>query len=192
MSTATTTMALTTAAWGTAARGTAARGTAAQGTRASTWVDAAPFRAHLRHLMAVSSLSSSAVALLAGLSPAFAFRLLHGRGGRPLRRISPETARQLLRITTAEARAVRSRSVPAASTQQHLRRLLEHGYPAEELAERLDVPPSAVEALLTAQVQVCPQLLALRVAAEVSRWQRPWPEAVAGRVAVRAAVRAAA
>jgi hypothetical protein len=69
-----------------------------------SWVEAAPFRAHLSHLVATSGLSPTGVALLAGVSPRFAHHLLNGRGGRLLRRISPDSARKLLRVTPADAR----------------------------------------------------------------------------------------
>ena len=47
------------------------------------WVDAAPFRAQLRYLMASASLSAEEVAAAAGISARLAYRLLHGRNGRP-------------------------------------------------------------------------------------------------------------
>ncbi len=46
---------------------------------AGTWVDARPFRAQLRYLMASGSLSVDDVAAVAGISPRLADRLLHGR-----------------------------------------------------------------------------------------------------------------
>ena len=50
------------------------------------WVDAGPFRAQLRYLMASGSLTLEDVAAVAGISARLAGRLLHGRDGRPLRR----------------------------------------------------------------------------------------------------------
>ncbi len=63
------------------------------------WEDAAPFRAQLRYLMASASLSAEEVAAAAGISARLADRLLHGRNGRALRRVSPETGRRLLRLS---------------------------------------------------------------------------------------------
>ena len=63
------------------------------------WVDAAPFRAQLRYLMASTSLSAEEVAAAAGISARLADHLLHGRNGRALRRVSPETGRRLLRLS---------------------------------------------------------------------------------------------
>ena len=68
------------------------------------WVDAAPFRAQLRYLMASTSLSAEEVAAAVGISARLAERLLHGRNGRPLRRVSPDTGRRLLRLSVDQIR----------------------------------------------------------------------------------------
>ena len=68
------------------------------------WVDAGPFRAQLRFLMASGSLTVDDVAAVAGISARLADRLLHGRDGRPLRRISPDTARRLIQISDQQVR----------------------------------------------------------------------------------------
>lgn len=60
-----------------------------------SWVEAAPFRAHLRHLMEASGQPWQVVAKVARISLPDAHRLLHGRHGRPVRRISPQTASRL-------------------------------------------------------------------------------------------------
>lgn len=60
-----------------------------------TWVEAAPFRAHLRHLMDATGQPWQVVAEVARISLPDAHRLLHGRRGRPVRRISPQTASRL-------------------------------------------------------------------------------------------------
>ncbi len=143
---------------------------------ADPWVEAAPFRAHLRHLMTTGQLSSSAVAILAGISPRCAHRLLHGRGGRPLKRISPESARKLLRLTTAEARAVRSRLVPARATVQRLRWLRAAGWSDDDLAVVLGVGHETIASLICDDEGSCTQLIALRAAAEVSHLIAPLPE----------------
>jgi hypothetical protein len=70
----------------------------------SYWVDAAPFRAQLRYLMANTSLSAREVARAAGLSRRLAERLLYGRNGRALRRVSPETGRRLLQLSVDQLR----------------------------------------------------------------------------------------
>jgi hypothetical protein len=76
------------------------------------WVDAGPFRAQLRYLMASGSLSVDDVAAVAGISARLADRLLHGRNGRPVRRISPETARRLIQVSDQHVQALRRIMVP--------------------------------------------------------------------------------
>lgn len=143
---------------------------------AGPWVQAAPFRAHLRHLMTAGQMSSSTVAILAGISPRCAYRLLHGRGGRPLKRISPESARKLLLVTTAEARAVRVRPVPAHTTVQHLGWLRAAGWSDGDLAVMLGVGQGTVASLISEGHGSCTQLMALRAAAEVSHLMAPLPD----------------
>jgi len=86
------------------------------------WVDAGPFRAQLRFLMASGSLTVDDVAAVAGISARLADRLLHGRDGRPLRRISPDTARRLIQISDQQVQALRRIMVPAAPARLQLRR----------------------------------------------------------------------
>ncbi len=62
------------------------------------WVDAAPFRAYLRHLVDSTGLPWQEVAAVARISVPDARRLLTGRRGKPVRRVSPETARRIFWI----------------------------------------------------------------------------------------------
>ena len=78
------------------------------------WVDAAPFRAQLRYLMASACLSADEVAAAVGISARLADRLLHGRNGRPLRRVSPETGRRLLEVSVEQIRLRRPKAEVAA------------------------------------------------------------------------------
>lgn len=142
---------------------------------ADGWVEAAPFRAHLRHLMAVAELSPATVAVLVGISPSLAHRLLHGRGGRALKRINPDTARKLLRVTAADARAVRRRTVPSEAAVRHLRQLQAAGWCQSELAQLLGLSATAFAALVSGSEPSCTQLVALRAQAEVSLSRTPLP-----------------
>jgi hypothetical protein len=127
------------------------------------WVDAGPFRAHLRLLMAVGALTVTEVATLAGVSPRMAGTLLHGRGGRAVRRIDPESARALLAVTALQARSLRSRQVPAAESQARLGRLLASGAGLPGLADQLEVAPAVLEGLADGSSSWCNGLLALRL-----------------------------
>lgn len=79
------------------------------------WVEAAPFRAWARHLMTVGRVDASDIALLSGLSPCLVEHLVEGRGGRPIRRISPYTAMALLLVSTTQAVELGRRRVPMVS-----------------------------------------------------------------------------
>jgi plasmid maintenance system antidote protein VapI len=128
------------------------------------WVDAGPFRAHLRYLMASGSLSVDDVAAVAGISARMADRLLHGRNGRPLRRISPDTARRLIQISDQQVRALRRIMVPAAPARLQLRRLHRAGWHNLAIAERLGVAaPELME--LAAGAGACSLLLTVRLTA---------------------------
>jgi hypothetical protein len=129
----------------------------------SLWVEAGPFRAHLRHVMAVGNLTATEVATLAGVSPRMATSLLSGRGGRPVRRISPDSARALLRVSAADARALRDRQVPAAESRLRLRRLLGRGGDAVALADQLGATTETLGTLAAETTGWCSALLALRL-----------------------------
>jgi DNA-binding Xre family transcriptional regulator len=131
-----------------------------------SWVDAAPFRTYLRHLMMVGGLSYGCVALMAGIRPRLALHLLHGRRGSALRKISAESGRLLLGVTPDMVLAVRDRLVPARKTVSHLDRLLDDGWPLLELARVLGVTSAEVTRLRSGEVRTCTQLTALRAAAE--------------------------
>lgn len=130
---------------------------------ASTWVDATPFRAHLRFLMAVGSLSVADVAALAGISSAAASHLLNGRGGRTVRRVSPEMARRLISVSASEVRGLRWRLMPADKARSQLSRLRRAGHTDAEIADLARL--SMVELATLAHSQHCSELVTVRLIA---------------------------
>jgi hypothetical protein len=148
--------------------GYAARDEAADqwGDPGDQWVDARPFRAQLRYLMASGSLTVDDVATIAGIPARLADRLLHGRNGRPLRRISPDTARRLIQISDQQVQALRRIMVPSALARLQLRRLYRAGWENLAIARRVHVPaPELIE--LAAGAEVCSLLLTVRLTATV-------------------------
>lgn len=131
---------------------------------AGGWVDAAPFRAHLRFLTAVGSLTTDDVAALAGISASAADHLLNGRAGRSVRRISPEVARRLIGISTADVRGLPWRLVPAEKALTQLARLRRSGFSDIQIAELAGVSPIELAALSDAP-RHCSQLLTIRLTA---------------------------
>lgn len=132
------------------------------------WVEAAPFRAQLRHLMGVAHLNEIEVALLAGLSPRFGTDLLHGRRGRPVRRINSEQATRLLKLTPADLSLIARGEVLASLAARPARQLLAAGWSREELADRLGMSDPDLAALLHGQTAQCRHLVALRATAEAA------------------------
>ena len=132
---------------------------------ATPWVDAAPFRAHLRHVMAVGDMGVDVVAALTGIPTRAARHLLNGRGGRPVRRISPDTARRLLRVTSADARWAGQRLVPAPATAARLNDLLAAGHSLDELAVEVHIAAAELLALAEGRRDACTPLVEARLAA---------------------------
>lgn len=133
------------------------------------WLDAAPFRAHVEHLMSVGSLTAADVAVLAGLPTTAVHHLVHGWRGRPRRRIHPPHAARLFAVTALEASLVRSRTVPSARTRLALACLTESGWSLDRLAAHTGLAVTEIAAILDERRARCPQLVELRVAAAARR-----------------------
>lgn len=131
-------------------------------TQDQRWIDARPFRAHLLHLSECTGFDWQTVALVAKIPPTVADRLLHGRAGRPVRRINPDMAWRLYEITPHHLQKVRERRVPAGHTRTLLTQLLDHGWPLADIASLLEVPADTVTAVVERQTRRIPKLLALR------------------------------
>lgn len=135
------------------------------GAEAVVWVDAAPFRAHLAHVMAVGDMSVDVVAAMAGVSSRAARHLLRGRGGRPVRRISAATGRRLLQITSCDARTVRQRLIPARGALRLLGEIRATGLGLGEVARRTTIDEDLLVELVEGRRDVCSPLLAAQLAA---------------------------
>ncbi len=127
----------------------------------ASWVEAAPFRAHLRHLMSVGRLDAVEVAVVLGLSTRAVRHLLEGRAGRVARRISPRTARQLLLVHPEDVRGLRWCVTPAAAARTASRRLLARGWSPDALATAAGVGLDELRALETGSH--CNRLMAVRL-----------------------------
>lgn len=133
------------------------------------WVDAAPFRAHVAHLMANGPLGIDAVALLAGVHTKAVARLMAGRdtGRSAVRRIDPELARSLLRVRSSDVRALRCRLVGAQTVMGRARLLRSSGWSESRLAATLGVDRPWLAGLLEGSATMCTALVAVRAAAAV-------------------------
>jgi len=125
------------------------------------WVDAAPFRAHVRHLMSVGRLDTTEVALVLGLPTRAVQHLLEGRGGRAARRISPCTARRLLLVGADDVRGLRWSLTPAGAARLALHRLRGDGWSDAGLARVVGVGLDELASL--ERSERCSRLLAVRL-----------------------------
>jgi hypothetical protein len=114
--------------------------------------------------MASGSLTLEEVAAVTGISARLADRLLHGRNGRPLRRISPDTARRLIQVSDQHVRGLRRIMVSAVPARLQLCRLYHAGWENLAIATRVGVTvPDLVE--LAAGAEMCSLLLTVRLIA---------------------------
>lgn len=138
------------------------------------WVDAAPFRAQICHLMATFSLHLEDVAAAAGISARLAEHLVRGRNGRPTRRISPDTARRLIRLSDDQVRFLGRLRVPSGPARFQLRQLRRAGWDELSIAERVGVSALDLECLASSAT-TCSQLLTVRLtAAARAQEQASW------------------
>ena len=101
------------------------------------WVDAAPFRAQLHHLMGSTALTAAEVATVAGISARLATHLAYGRNGRALRRVSRDTGRRLMAVSAGQLRRLRWVTEPAGRAREQLERLRGAGWDDPAIAERV-------------------------------------------------------
>lgn len=125
------------------------------------WVEAGPFRAHLRHLMAAGGLSAQEAGLVTGLSVRAVQHILHGRRGRLQRRICPDTARRLLRVGIADVRSLRWCLTPAGPARTAYQELLAADWTRGQIAAAVRAPLTELDALPHAGH--CSRLLAIRL-----------------------------
>lgn len=112
------------------------------------WVDAAPFRAHLRHVCDATGLPWPVLAMRAGVSLALADHLLHGRGGRRIRRITRDAAQRLLSLSPdAEAR-LGFEWVSSSLSGRLVTAFVRRGWSAPAIADAAGVDLRVVRALM--------------------------------------------
>ena len=111
------------------------------------WVAAAPFRYHVRHLIAATGVPWQMVAIVAELPQQQVRTLLYGRDGRRRPRLSPYAARRLLAVTAEQLLAMRNQRAPASLVRDNLAALLDDGVNIEALAPWLSLDVGTVARL---------------------------------------------
>lgn len=131
-------------------------------------VDAAPFRAHLRHVCATSGIEWPVAALQAGLPVGLVRNLLDVRPGRRVMRIAPELALEVLDIQAPALVGLRRTTLPARGARLMIRRLTERHWSLPLLARRLHVTAAALDAVAAGLAVEVPALLHYRLGALVA------------------------
>jgi len=152
------------------------RGICARPLGRSPWVEAAPFRAHVRHTTDTAGVPWPALAVLSGVSVPAVHALLFGRRGRALTRLEPRVAARLLSVGTAELRGLRRAWVAAEPTAVRLRQLLAGGLDPLRVARWCDLTPTQLADLVDGDAPACSQLTeTLVLAADRLRVAAPQP-----------------
>jgi hypothetical protein len=126
------------------------------------WVDAEPFRAHVRDLICETGLSWRLVAAHAGVAPRAVRSLLHGRRGYTLHRLHVSVARALT-TTSIESIAADQHLVTDATTTRQLIADLRAAGHGPHLDRHL--PPGDLAQLDDPQAWRCSRATAARVTA---------------------------
>jgi hypothetical protein len=111
------------------------------------WVAAAPFRYHVRHLIAATGVPWQIIAIAAELPQQQVRTLLYGRDGRRRPRLSPYAARRLLAVTREQLLAMRTQRAPASLVRGNIAALLEDDVSVAALATWLALDVGTVERL---------------------------------------------
>jgi hypothetical protein len=130
------------------------------------WVEAAPFRAWVWYLMSGGRVGTADIAALAGISPCVLDHLLHGRRGRPMRRISPATASALLLVTAPQVADLVHGRAPASLLRRQLVRLRRAGCSESAIQRAAQLGPEELASLARSEA-ACPLLVLVRLSALV-------------------------
>lgn len=142
-----------------------------------TWVAAAPFRSHLVHVLAATSLPWQSLALHAGIPQRVAHALLFGRLGRPLHKLAPDLAHRILCLSDASLAALDNQAVAVEPTQTVCGLLREAGVTDADIARRCHLSDDEFDVLTATSTHFTTrriELLAMTVAVQVGVVD--WPE----------------
>ena len=136
-----------------------------------SWIDAAPFRAHVLHVVESAGVPWPAFAVIGGVPLATLRTLLFGRRGRRQTRIGPQLAARLLSVDVADLAGLRTGQVAAAaSTVIRLRRLLAAGADPLLLARWCELRPVDLARLVDGEAAACSRLTAVLTLAAERSW----------------------
>jgi hypothetical protein len=144
---------------------------------AGTWVAAAPFRAHVRHLLEATGLPWRVVAVHADAPERMVASLLFGRGDRPLRRIPPDVARRLLSVRISALAALATQSVPVTLARSALTLLRQSGASLSAISHDVGVDAGDLTRILAPNTRFTTRRIELLLAcAAVERGVAAWSD----------------
>ena len=111
------------------------------------WVLAAPFRAHVTHLMETAQVPWPAVAYQAGVPLATMRTLLFGRGGKVRPRISKQSAQLLIELRMEDLRWMRVSQVSAERAGARIRLLRGRHISWEKISAFLSIDEATCQAI---------------------------------------------
>jgi hypothetical protein len=127
--------------------------------------------------MSSSGLTVHEIAALTQVSVGVLRRLLHGRAGRPSRRIDPLSASRLFAVTPLDASLARSQQVAAGRARARLLILMDLGRTPAVIAQLTGLAPADVSRLAAGRLTTCPQLVELRLTAALAGLDVTVPDA---------------
>lgn len=109
------------------------------------FVDAAPVRSHLLHLMATTDAGWRRLATAAGVPHGTINHLLYGSHGQRAKRITPDNAR---RIFALQPDSTGGFTLPSAGAQRRIHVLIGEGWPQIHIGPQINTHPQYVNELL--------------------------------------------
>jgi len=122
---------------------------------APDWVLAAPFRAHVIHLMSTAQVPWPVVAYQAGVPQATLRTLLFGRQGKARTKITHQAAERLLDLRTEDLAWMRHAQVSAERAGGRIRLLRSHRQSWTQIAEFLELDEETTRAIAHSERTSC-------------------------------------
>lgn len=126
--------------------------------RRGQWIDAAPFRAHVRHSATVADVPWQVLAIVAGAPLSAVRTLLFGRAGRLPPRIAPRLASRLFQVCPADLLALHGHLTGATLTAEWLQDTLAAGVQPLRLARWCRLSATDLALLVDGDVTRCSRL----------------------------------
>jgi len=123
------------------------------------WVLAAPFRAHVTHVMETAQVPWQVIAYQAGVPLATLRTLLFGRHGRVRAKITQQSAERLIRVGAQDLAWMRISQTSAEKTGTRIRLLRSRQISWQQIVELLDLDKDTCQAIAWGERTSCSVLV---------------------------------